>query len=58
VVELPDYKSGQRVFHSKFGEGVVSEVVPRRDDVEISVAFDRHGQKRLMGTLAKLEILS
>ena len=58
VVELPDYQTGQRVFHAKFGEGVVAEVVPRRDDVEISVMFDRHGRKRLMGTLARLEVLS
>ncbi len=57
-IDLPDYQSGQRVFHPKFGEGAVTEVVARRDDVEITVAFDRHGQKRLMGSLAKLDVLS
>jgi DNA helicase-2/ATP-dependent DNA helicase PcrA len=57
-VELPDYATGQRVFHPKFGEGTVTEVLPRRDDVEVTVEFERHGRKRLMGTLAKLDIVS
>lgn len=56
--DLPDYQPGQKVFHSKFGEGIVSDVVARRDDVEIAVEFERHGRKRLMGTLAKLDVLS
>jgi len=54
---LPDFKTGQRVFHPKFGEGAIEDVLPRRDDVELTVAFRHHGRKRLMATLAKLDIL-
>jgi len=56
--DLPDYEAGQRVFHAKFGEGAITEVLPRRDDVEVTVEFERHGRKRLMGSLAKLDIVS
>lgn len=54
---LPDFKQGQKVFHSKFGEGAIEEVLPRRDDVELTVEFRLHGRKRLMATLAKLEVV-
>ena len=47
---------GQRVFHAKFGDGVVVKVVDRGDDQEITVEFKRHGQKRLMGSLANLTV--
>lgn len=57
-VELPDYKAGQRVFHPKFGEGTILEALPRRDDIELAVRFQRHGDKRLMGSLARLEIVA
>ncbi|MGB3304683.1 MAG: UvrD-helicase domain-containing protein [Thermomicrobiales bacterium] len=56
-VELPDFKVGQRVFHPKFGEGTIAEALPRRDDVELAVKFLRHGDKRLMASLARLEIV-
>ncbi|MDQ3410551.1 MAG: UvrD-helicase domain-containing protein [Chloroflexota bacterium] len=51
------YTVGQRVFHAKFGEGVISEVAERRGDQELAIAFIRHGTKRLMGSLAPLEII-
>jgi len=47
---------GQRVFHAKFGDGMVSRVTDRGDDQEITVEFKRHGQKRLMGSLANLTV--
>jgi DNA helicase-2/ATP-dependent DNA helicase PcrA len=56
-IVLPDYKAGQRVFHPKFGEGTISEALSRRDDVELAVKFERHGDKRLMASLARLEIV-
>ncbi|MGN6483453.1 MAG: hypothetical protein ACTHMX_03540, partial [Thermomicrobiales bacterium] len=56
--ELPDYQAGQRVFHPKFGEGTIIEALPRRDDIELAVRFQRHGDKRLMGSLARLEIVN
>ena len=53
----PSYRVGQRVFHPKFGEGVILEVSDRRDDQEVAVMFKRHGQKRLIASLAPLEVL-
>ena len=51
------YSAGQRVFHSKFGEGVINEVVERRGDQELGIAFIRHGTKRLMGSMAPLDVI-
>ena len=34
------------------------EALPRRDDIELAVRFQRHGDKRLMGSLARLEIVN
>jgi DNA helicase-2/ATP-dependent DNA helicase PcrA len=52
------FSSGERVFHPKFGEGVVASVADRAGDQEIAVDFIRHGQKRLLGSLANLEPLN
>jgi DNA helicase-2/ATP-dependent DNA helicase PcrA len=54
---LPDYEAGHRVFHAKFGEGQIIEIIPRQDDQEIVVSFLRHGTKRLMATFARLEVI-
>ena len=47
---------GQRVFHAKFGDGLVVSAVDRGDDQEVTVDFKRHGQKRLMASLANLTV--
>lgn len=60
-VKLPDYKVGNVVFHPKFGEGQIAEITPRRDgDLELSVLFKKkdHGQKRLIASLANMDIIS
>ena len=54
---LPDFKVGQHVFHPKFGEGTIAEVIVRNDDQELAVEFARHGKKRLMASLAHLDLL-
>ncbi len=54
---LPSYVAGQKVFHPKFGDGQIIEVLPRRDDLEVVVAFVRVGTKRLMASLAKMDIV-
>ncbi len=51
------YAAGQRVFHAKFGEGQITEAVDRRDDQELAITFQRHGPKRLMASLAPLEVI-
>jgi DNA helicase-2/ATP-dependent DNA helicase PcrA len=56
---IPDYKVGNTVFHPKFGEGQISEITDRKDgDMELAVLFKRHGQKRLIASLAKMDIIS
>ena len=56
-VVTPEYLSGQKVFHPKFGEGQVLEVLPRRDDAEVVVQFVRVGTKRLMASLARMDVI-
>lgn len=57
--EIPDYKEGNQVFHSKFGEGQITEITSRKDgDMELAVVFKRHGPKRLIASLANMEIIS
>jgi DNA helicase II / ATP-dependent DNA helicase PcrA len=48
--------AGQRVFHSRFGDGIVLAVADRSGDQEITVDFKRHGEKRLMASLANLSV--
>jgi len=54
---IPSFVAGQRVFHPKFGDGEILEVLPRRDDLEMVVAFVRVGTKRLMASLARMDIV-
>ena len=49
-------KTGDRVRHKTFGEGIVTEAKPARGDTEVTVAFkDGHGVKRLLLSFAPLE---
>ncbi|HQX62512.1 MAG TPA: hypothetical protein PK593_03520, partial [Thermomicrobiales bacterium] len=48
--------AGQRVFHVKFGDGIVTSATDRGGDQEITVEFKRYGEKRLIGSLANLTI--
>ncbi|HBQ63564.1 MAG TPA: ATP-dependent DNA helicase PcrA [Clostridiales bacterium] len=50
-------KPGDRVRHKKFGPGVVTAMVPNRDDLYITVEFDDAGIRRFLGSLANLEKL-
>ena len=51
------YAAGQKVFHPKFGEGTVTETTERGDDQEVAVEFVRHGAKRLLASLAAMDII-
>jgi len=51
-----DYRVGDRVRHKSFGEGIVMQVDPGRDDVEVTVMFQGSvGTKRLSLAYAPLE---
>lgn len=57
-VDLSKYKEGIKIFHKKFGEGVISKVEPEGDDLKVDINFEKVGHKRLMAKFAKLEILN
>jgi DNA helicase II / ATP-dependent DNA helicase PcrA len=48
------FRSGQRVKHAKFGDGVVIESKIDRNDEEVTVAFEKAGIKRLLASFANL----
>jgi DNA helicase-2/ATP-dependent DNA helicase PcrA len=52
------FNSGVRVYHGKFGEGVVIESRRSGQDEEVTVAFEKHGIKRLAASFANLVILN
>jgi DNA helicase-2/ATP-dependent DNA helicase PcrA len=58
LAKPPAYRPGQRVFHSKFGEGQIVDVNERRDDQELGVTFVRHGTRRLLASMANLDLIS
>jgi hypothetical protein len=41
-----------------FGEGTVTEVVARNNDQELAIEFQRHGKKRLLASLAPLDLVT
>ena len=47
-------RSGQTVFHNKFGEGVIVTLEGSGDDARAQVNFGRHGMKWLALSIAKL----
>jgi DNA helicase-2/ATP-dependent DNA helicase PcrA len=47
-------RSGQSVFHTKFGEGVIVTIEGQGDDARAQVNFGRHGMKWLALSVAKL----
>jgi DNA helicase-2/ATP-dependent DNA helicase PcrA len=51
------YEPGQSVFHPKFGEGQVIEAKERGGDQEVAVEFVRHGTKRLLASLAAMDVI-
>ncbi len=57
VADVSKYKVGQRVFHRKFGEGVIKGLEQEGDDYKVDLEFDKVGHKRLMAKFAGLEIL-
>lgn len=56
-INVSDYKAGQRVYHKKFGEGIINYVEREGEDLKVDINFDRVGHKRLMAKFAGLEIL-
>ena len=57
LVDLSKYKSGVKVFHKKFGEGIINQVEPEGEDLKVDIDFNKVGHKRLMAKFANLEII-
>ena len=51
---VPDYGPGDRVRHTKYGEGTVKAVEPGPRDYKVTVQFDEYGQKIMYAAFAKL----
>ena len=55
---LPSLKTGDKVRHSSFGDGMVVSCVPSGHDYEVTVAFgEGSGVKRLLLSYAHLELI-
>ena len=52
------YRDGDRVRHPAFGDGTVVTSKLTRDDEEVTVAFPERGVKKLLASLANLEIVA
>lgn len=51
------YQTGDNVKHLKFGKGVVTSVISAGSDQEITVDFERVGQKKMFASLVKMKKL-
>ena len=49
-----DYQVGDRVRHTKYGEGTVADLVKDVRDYKVTVDFDRAGIKIMYASFAKL----
>ena len=57
TVDINQYKVGQRIYHKKFGKGVITKIEREEDDAKVDIEFEKAGHKRLMAKFAGLEIL-
>lgn len=55
--ETPDYQTGDRVTHIKYGEGTVLNMVKEPRDYKVTVDFDGFGKKIMYASFAKLKRL-
>jgi len=53
----PKFKAGMHVRHESWGEGLVVDVRIQDNEERVDVFFDSVGFKRLLASLAKLEIV-
>ncbi len=56
-VNLDGYKAGVKVFHKKFGQGIINSVEAEGEDLKVDIQFEKAGHKRLMAKFAGLEII-
>ena len=44
-VDLTQYDTGVKVYHKKFGEGIITKTEPEGDDLKVDIDFDKFGQR-------------
>ena len=57
AVTAPDYKTGDRVRHIRYGDGTVTALEKAPRDYKVTVIFDDCGQKIMYAGFAKLQKL-
>ena len=57
MFDISKYKEGQRVYHKKFGEGIINKIEEEGEDFKLDISFDKAGHKRLMAKFANLEVI-
>lgn len=55
VADSLEYQEGDRVLHSKFGEGTVLKIMKAPKDFQVTVMFDQAGQKVMYAGFAKMK---
>ena len=50
-----DFTIGDTVRHFKFGQGEVLKIEPAGADYEVTINFNKFGDKKLMANLSKLK---
>ena len=55
--DIPDINVGDKVKHKKWGLGTVVMIKDRDNDKEVAIAFDSEGIKRLLLSIAPIEIV-
>jgi len=56
-INISDYKSGMRIKHNSFGEGIIESIAEAGNDTKATVKFDSGETKTLLLKFAKLVIL-
>ncbi len=56
-IDINSYKAGVKVYHKKFGEGIINSVEKEGEDLKVDINFNKAGHKRLMAKFAGLEII-
>jgi DNA helicase-2/ATP-dependent DNA helicase PcrA len=54
--DLIEFKKGDVVEHSNFGEGMIIKATDMKGDILYEVSFDSVGTKKIMGTYAKFKL--
>ena len=56
-IDISKYKEGTKVYHKKFGEGVINYIEEEGEDYKVDITFTKAGHKRLMAKYAGLEVI-